>query len=192
MSFKDVALGNDLTTSSGHNNWKLGRQDIVAKIIIHPGFNIDTLDNDAALLQMRSPIVMTDSIRPITLTEIGQEPVAYSPAIITGWGDVKENANNGSLYLRGAIVPVIGRNFCRGLNSGLYTSVNDNMFCAGYIDGGVDTCTGDSGGPIIDMEANQIGITSWGIGCGREHAPGIYTRIGASSIRNFINVQTGV
>lgn len=38
---------------------------------------------------MRSPIVMTDSIRPITLTEIGQEPAAYSPAIITGWGDVK-------------------------------------------------------------------------------------------------------
>lgn len=57
---------------------------------------------------------------------------------------------------------------------------------------GKDTCTGDSGGPLMlntdrrqsdDVESTrkvtQIGIVSWGKGCAQEGAPGVYTRITA-------------
>ncbi|KAB7504686.1 Serine protease 29 [Armadillidium nasatum] len=50
--------------------------------------------------------------------------------------------------------------------------------CAGKI--GKDACSGDSGGPIMkDINGvwMQIGIVSWGIGCGKGHYPGVYSRI---------------
>ncbi len=39
---------------------------------------------------------------------------------------------------------------------------------------------GDSGGPMQIGTGNtwtQIGIVSWGIGCGKSHYPGVYTRV---------------
>ena len=77
--------------------------------------------------------------------------------------------------------------------------------CAARI--GKDTCTGDSGGPLMltvdrrkpdDVESarttTQIGIVSWGKGCAQEGSPGVYTRITAYRdwIRRAMLVPTGV
>ena len=58
--------------------------------------------------------------------------------------------------------------------------VTSGMVCAGRMDGKVDTCTGDSGGPMTCLKNGRrilYGITSWGKGCGRPKQPGMYTRI---------------
>jgi secreted trypsin-like serine protease len=54
---------------------------------------------------------------------------------------------------------------------------------------GKDTCQGDSGGPMFAKTASgprQIGITSFGAGCGAQGYPGVYTEVNAASIRSFI------
>merc|ERR1719262_5132 len=56
------------------------------------------------------------------------------------------------------------------------------MICAGYKDGGRDACAGDSGGSLICKPTENgpwtfYGITSWGIGCAKPEAPGVYARV---------------
>jgi secreted trypsin-like serine protease len=72
---------------------------------------------------------------------------------------------------------------------------------------GKDTCTGDSGGPLMlnsdrrgpndtqgQRRATQIGIVSWGKGCADEGNPGVYTRITAYRdwIRRAMAAPAGV
>jgi Trypsin len=38
---------------------------------------------------------------------------------------------------------------------------------------------GDSGGPILDADGFQVGVTSWGNGCARKGYPGVYARVSA-------------
>jgi hypothetical protein len=40
---------------------------------------------------------------------------------------------------------------------------------------------GDSGGPILDAQNRQIGLVSFGRGCGQAEYPGVYARISAAS-----------
>ena len=51
---------------------------------------------------------------------------------------------------------------------------------------------GDSGGPLVHLfglnRMEQVGIVSWGIGCGKEDFPGVYTRV--TEIRDWIDKVT--
>jgi secreted trypsin-like serine protease len=65
--------------------------------------------------------------------------------------------------------------------------VSENMICAGdpnpppgaeFVH---DTCQGDSGGPLVAKIGDkpiQVGIVSWGEGCGIPKLHGVYTRLG--------------
>ncbi|GFW34172.1 transposable element Tcb2 transposase [Trichonephila clavipes] len=58
--------------------------------------------------------------------------------------------------------------------------------CAGAE--GRDACDGDGGGPLVcEMNGHwyQVGIVSFGIGCGQPNTPGIYTRV--ESYSNWIH-----
>ena len=62
------------------------------------------------------------------------------------------------------------------------------MVGAGPPDGGSDACFGDSGGPLLvgrGSTLRQIGVVSFGLGCGRAGHPGVYSRLGEGPVRAF-------
>jgi secreted trypsin-like serine protease len=80
-----------------------------------------------------------------------------------------------------ATVPFISDATCRAYG-GLYSNlVAGEEICAGFASGGVDTCQGDSGGPMFRRDNAgawiQVGIVSWGEGCARPNAPGVYSEV---------------
>ena len=79
--------------------------------------------------------------------------------------------------LKAAKVPIVSDRTCRRAYS---FKVTANMVCAGYLEGGIDTCSGDSGGPLvcpINGKYILMGATSFGAECAEANAPGVYAKI---------------
>ena len=66
------------------------------------------------------------------------------------------------------------------------------MICAGYAEGGRDSCEGDSGGPLQCQSCDRrwilVGVTSFGDGCAKPKLPGVYTRV--ASLLKWIRKYT--
>lgn len=89
-------------------------------------------------------------------------------------------------------VPIWSNSQCRlKYGSAAPGGIADHMICAGSE--AQDSCSGDSGGPLMVNEGHawyQVGVVSWGIGCGQGRYPGVYSRI--TSFLPWIqkNIQT--
>ncbi|XP_069748525.1 transmembrane protease serine 3-like [Narcine bancroftii] len=152
---------------------------IVEKIIHHKKYKGQTYDYDIALIKLARPLTFNDWVQPICLPNYGQEFPDGKGCWISGWGLTNEGADEISLRLREAKVPLIPNHICR-LPDVYYKRISSRMICAGYLQGGVDTCQGDSGGPLACSEESGwklVGITSWGAGCANQNKPGVYARV---------------
>ncbi|XP_045024532.1 trypsin-1 isoform X2 [Daphnia magna] len=163
----------------------------VLRVAYHNDFNAETFYNDIALLTLDSPVVFTPTISPICLPpNDSSDQHAYRKTVAIGWGAPTENGTQANVLQQITILTMTNAE-CRNRFDGVVTSgIADHMICASYP--GKDTCTGDSGGPLLvqDMPGAkwiQIGIISWGIGCADPDFPGVYTRI--SSFVDWIEKQ---
>ena len=70
-----------------------------------------------------------------------------------------------------------------------------SMLCAGNRGGGEDSCQGDSGGPLMAFDAQgrlaQVGVVSFGFGCGLGNQYGVYARVAANPLYDWIVGRTG-
>ena len=167
----------------------------VKSIVIHEQFNAKTLWNDVALLFLEKPFLISTNINTICLPPQNQR-FDNTRCIVTGWG--KNNTGKaGKLQaiLNYVEVPIVSHRQCQeSLDSTEELSNNfrlhESFICAGR-EKGKDSCQGDGGSPLICPISNkegyyyQAGIVSWGIGCGIEGLPGIYTKV--SKFRNWID-----
>ncbi|KAH8270196.1 hypothetical protein KR018_005500 [Drosophila ironensis] len=162
-----------LDRSSTH----LGVTRSVAFAHAHVGYDPVSLVHDIALLRLDQPIPLVDPIRPACLPSNWLQNFDFQKAIVAGWGLSQEGGSTSSV-LQETVVPIITNAQCRATS---YKSmIVDTMLCAGYVrTGGRDACQGDSGGPLIvrDRIFRLAGVVSFGYGCAKPDAPGVYTRV---------------
>ncbi|XP_069490686.1 transmembrane protease serine 5-like [Ambystoma mexicanum] len=150
----------------------------VQKIYYNAQFSPLTTDYDVALLKTSLPLQFSETLRPVCLPGYRQQFQANGNCWITGWGHITEGGKV-SPVLREAKLQLIDAMTCN--KSQYYDgTITPRMMCAGYLDGTVDSCQGDSGGPLVCQEDGlwwQVGIVSWGEGCGRPNRPGVYANL---------------
>nr|XP_026241091.1 testisin-like [Urocitellus parryii] len=154
----------------------------VEDIYLNPQFK-GKAPYDIALLRLDSSVKYTNLIQPICIVPSALEFENRTDCWVTGWGDIREGEDLPSPYtLQEVQVSIINTTICNHLYqmSDFRYSIWGDMVCAGQLAGGKDSCFGDSGGPLVcELEGlwYQIGIVSWGVGCGRPNRPGVYTNV---------------
>ena len=159
----------------------------LSSVVIQPNYDGDTYDYDIALLELDASYYQPGP----ALTLVSQFDEIEEGDILTtiGYGvlstdDDATPEDKIPTTLQEADLPYVPENQCYWSGYGLTT---DNMFCAGYSDDtGIDSCTGDSGGPVfrtLDGQLSLVGLVSWGASTCSDY-PGVYTNI--SNLRSWI------
>ncbi|XP_060652582.1 uncharacterized protein LOC132788919 isoform X1 [Drosophila nasuta] len=137
------------------------------------------MNNDIAVVVLKTPLKFNDYVQPICLPERGAPLTENRTCTISGWGSIKSGVSTPSQELRAAQLPILPDTTCKQLN--VYgDAMTEGMFCAGSMDESVDACEGDSGGPLVcsDEDGETLyGIISWGQHCGYQNRPGVYVRV---------------
>uniref|UniRef100_F7GCM9 Transmembrane serine protease 9 n=1 Tax=Ornithorhynchus anatinus TaxID=9258 RepID=F7GCM9_ORNAN len=161
-----------------------GRIEKVFRIHKHPFYNVYTLDYDVALLELSTPVRFTSVMKPICLPDHSHLFSEGTNCYITGWGSTREGGVM-SKHLQKAMVNIISEQTCKKFYP---IQISSRMLCAGFPQGGVDSCSGDAGGPLACREPSGkwflAGVTSWGYGCARPYFPGVYSKV--TAVRGWI------
>ncbi|XP_053314635.1 mannan-binding lectin serine protease 1 isoform X1 [Spea bombifrons] len=198
-----------ISVSKEHVTIYLGLHDVrnkadainrtIEKIILHEDFDPKIYNHDIALVKLKEKVRMNQYVMPICLPQLEHElegPEPNTLGLVAGWGisnpniTVDQVISSGMRTLSDVLqyvkLPVVLHAECKTSyesRSGNY-SVTENMFCAGYYEGGKDTCLGDSGGAFTIQEAVTKrwvaqGLVSWGgpEECGSKQVYGVYTKV---------------
>jgi len=157
------------------------------RVVRHKGFSQQTLHTDVAIISLKTPVpVNQPHISPVCLPPQGGQSYAGQTATVIGWGSLKENGPQPNT-LQEVTVKIWDNKVCKETyGPAAPGGIEPHMLCAGQK--GKDSCSGDSGGPMQIGSGStwmQIGVVSWGIGCGKSHYPGVYSRI--TELRDWID-----
>ncbi|XP_057671673.1 phenoloxidase-activating factor 2-like [Diorhabda carinulata] len=181
IDYKVVVTGDVELSSIGKD---VNNERNIVEIVNHPKFYSGGLYNDGSLLFLDKPfdISKTNSINTICLPPDNLE-MDSGRCLTAGWG--KGSTIDGVQVLKKVDLPLVPRIQCqeqlRQTRLGTKFNLHDSFICAGG-EKGKDACRGDGGSPLMCLLPGErryfhMGIVSWGIGCGDENVPGIYTNV---------------
>jgi secreted trypsin-like serine protease len=161
-----------------------------AEIRIAPEFDGDsTHGSDVALVRLSAPVAGITPVEPVRASERARwEP--GDRATVVGWGVTGEAGTTANDQLLAAGVPIRSDDVMAGPEVYGDSFLASDMLGAGPVAGGRDACFGDSGGPLVigrGTTLRQIGVVSFGRGCGRAGFPGVYARLGEGPVRAFVD-----
>ncbi|KAJ8934224.1 hypothetical protein NQ314_013502 [Rhamnusium bicolor] len=149
-----------------------------AKVIVHPDYNPESSGhyNDISIIHLNKGAQLSNFVQPICLLmDPSQVPARY---YLSGWG--KTETESSSKIKMKVEISHFDKTECKEKYSLLNIELKDSQICAGGEEQ-KDSCTGDSGGPLMMPTSNGTwyasGIVSYGIGCGLKGWPGVYTNI---------------
>lgn len=148
----------------------------VKRMIAHPDYELKTLLNDVALLQLSRPVNQGEFIA-LPNPHTAWDKQINNRLKVSGWGKTRNESNSGSKTLNITDLPIVDSQLCRQH----YKEFGDKQLCVGELAGGKDSCQGDSGGPLfrgIENTAVQYGVVSYGgERCASKDNPAVYTRV---------------
>lgn len=160
-----------------------------SKAHVHPKYTSDGYSYDAAILEFSTPIKLGSTVKAIPLANA--EPATGTDTVVSGWGDTSsDGAGSYPADLHAVHVPIFDHAQCT-TDYKKEVPITADMICAGYAQGGKDSCGGDSGGPLVSG-GKLVGIVSFGQGCALANYPGVYASVAATEIRSFIKDVTGL
>jgi len=127
---------------------------------------------DYALVRLKSPVT---NIEPVLMNSKDAVPSDGQDVIGMGFGATQVSGNKVSLKLLHVTVDTVPQSDCK---KKYQTGITPQMVCA--VRKGKDTCSGDSGGPLITTKKpyKLVGLASFGGSkCADMNAPGVYARV---------------
>ena len=147
---------------------------------LHPDYK-DRIHSDFMLLKLSRPVLpeeMGGEVKLAPLNAFRTVPRDGNPLVAVGMGSSRPDVYQPTYSLQKVEVNAVQADYCDRVYERAGHSVNQTvMLCAGYFGGGRDSCVGDSGGPLLDLEGKQVGVVSWGLGCAQQEYPGVYARV---------------
>nr|XP_008542417.1 PREDICTED: coagulation factor IX [Equus przewalskii] len=137
-----VVAGEHNTEEIDHTEQKRN----VIRAIPHHSYNatLNKYNHDIALLELDKPLTLNSYVTPICVADKDYTNIflKFGSGYVSGWGRVFSRGRSASI-LQHLKVPLVDRATC--LRSTKFT-IHNNMFCAGFHEGGKDSCQGDMKG----------------------------------------------
>jgi len=178
-----VVVGMDKLNNPQLGKANAGKRIFLEKIKIHETYKFNYITHaDIALLKLGEALEYNEYIQPICFPD-GQKPQDGDRCHITGWGFTSGAGDELSYHLKEAEIPIVDFATCRNVDVWYRLLDGKVHMCAGdRVRGGVDSCGGDSGGPLSckrpDGTFYLAGVTSFGFSdCGKKGHVGIYARM---------------
>ncbi|KAF5289870.1 hypothetical protein FQR65_LT02004 [Abscondita terminalis] len=156
----------------------------VQELIPHEKYDVNSIHryHDIALLRLQRKIDYTDYIFPVCLPLNLNIDYTGLNMTVAGWGRT-ENRSQSAFKLK-LDVPVKPQSECINTYQKAKVNLRDGQICAGGVKG-KDSCTGDSGGPLMYADYSKpdanyyiTGVVSFGpSNCGVAGWPGVYTKV---------------
>jgi len=155
---------------------------------------------DYTIFELSQPIDFNKETRPVFLPT-GQKFGPDTKFIVSGWGRLKDGGDLPD-KLQSVTLPFISEKDCKAaykepkINSEGQPeqyAVEEYMICAGFKEGKIDACAGDSGGPMVWLNPKTgnvevIGVVSYGFSCAQPDSPGVYSDI--SKVLDWVKKTT--
>ncbi|XP_071969989.1 granzyme B-like [Engystomops pustulosus] len=153
-----------------------GRQIIsVEQYIRHPKYKSTKFYNDLLLLKLSHAARTDPKVKTLPVSKTYKDVKAGRVCETAGWGLTEKEEY--AKYLMEVKVTTINREECNKRLEKENLTVNGNMICTGVGPEKQDSCSGDSGGPLI-CDGVLRGVLSFGNEhCGMHNGAAVYTRL---------------
>lgn len=136
------------------------------EVIVHEKWDASALNNDVALLILKTPFELNEHVQTIRLLRKSDtNRYEGEEARVSGWGRTA-----GSSAISNTLNQVFNNVMPNPTCQSYFGNIIDSNKCCVSGKDGKSSCNGDSGGPLVTKESDgewvQIGVVSFGIALG--------------------------